>query len=241
MVNSSRAAEFLLLDRLFPRSVFAALEQAEACLAELERSTVRDAARIGVAGEAHRIVGRARTMLEFMGTPELLAPAARAAGGAPADLLRGQRRRHPSLLHRAGPAGVGAGGGRVTPADAVARRTVGAGRGARRTAGGCRSCTARVPLQRAGPLLLQRGPADPGEQHPADDAALQGRDRAGRHRLRLPRLLGLPRSPPSTCTARTRSWRSPAPRSSRPARTWPGTTGSAGAPWPRREVRDAVR
>ena len=40
----SRAAEFLLLDRLFPRSVFAALEQAEACLAELERSTVRDAA-----------------------------------------------------------------------------------------------------------------------------------------------------------------------------------------------------
>jgi uncharacterized alpha-E superfamily protein len=73
MVNSSRAAEFLLLDRLFPRSVFAALMQAEACLAELERSTVRDAARIGVAGEAHRIVGRARTMLEFMATPELLA------------------------------------------------------------------------------------------------------------------------------------------------------------------------
>ncbi|MDQ1661039.1 MAG: hypothetical protein QOJ68_1019 [Blastococcus sp.] len=71
-VNSSRAAEFLLLDRLFPRSVFAALEQAEACLVELERSTVRDAARIGVAGEAHRIVGRARTMLEFMCTPELL-------------------------------------------------------------------------------------------------------------------------------------------------------------------------
>jgi uncharacterized alpha-E superfamily protein len=73
MVNSSRAAEFLLLDRLFPRSVFAALEQAEACLAELERSTIRDAARIGVTGEAHRIVGRARTMLEFMGTPDLLA------------------------------------------------------------------------------------------------------------------------------------------------------------------------
>jgi uncharacterized alpha-E superfamily protein len=72
MVNSSRAAEFLLLDRLFPRSVFAALEQAEACLAELERSTVRDATRIGVAGEAHRIVGRARTMLEFMSPPELL-------------------------------------------------------------------------------------------------------------------------------------------------------------------------
>jgi uncharacterized alpha-E superfamily protein len=73
MVDSSRAAEFLLLDRLFPRSVFAALEQAEACLVELERSPVRDATRIGVTGEAHRIVGRARTMLEFMRTPELLA------------------------------------------------------------------------------------------------------------------------------------------------------------------------
>jgi uncharacterized alpha-E superfamily protein len=71
-MNSSRAAEFLLLDRLFPRSVFAALEQAEACLAELERSTVRDATRIGVAGEAHRVVGRARTMLEFTSPPELL-------------------------------------------------------------------------------------------------------------------------------------------------------------------------
>jgi uncharacterized alpha-E superfamily protein len=73
VVDSSRAAEFLLLDRLFPRSVFAALEQAEACLVELERSPVRDATRIGVAGEAHRIVGRARTMLEFMASTELLA------------------------------------------------------------------------------------------------------------------------------------------------------------------------
>jgi uncharacterized alpha-E superfamily protein len=72
-VNSSRAAEFLLLDRLFPRSVFAALEQAEGCLAELERANIREGHRIGVAGEAHRIVGRARTMLEFMQTDEILA------------------------------------------------------------------------------------------------------------------------------------------------------------------------
>jgi uncharacterized alpha-E superfamily protein len=72
VVNSGRAAEFLLLDRLFPRSVFASLEAAEACLAELERAPVRDATRVGVAGEAHRIVGRARTMLEFMSTGELL-------------------------------------------------------------------------------------------------------------------------------------------------------------------------
>ena len=83
-VNSSRAAEFLLLDRLFPRSVFAALEQAEGCLAELERANVREGHRIGVAGEAHRIVGRARTMLEFMQTDEVLA-------GLPARLDELQR------------------------------------------------------------------------------------------------------------------------------------------------------
>ena len=76
---------------------------------------MRDAARIGVAGEAHRIVGRARTMLEFMSTARAAGPAAGAAGGAAAHLLGGQRRGHPPLLHRAGPAGVGAGGGRVTP------------------------------------------------------------------------------------------------------------------------------
>jgi uncharacterized alpha-E superfamily protein len=84
VVNSGRAAEFLLLDRLFPRSVFAALEAAEACLAELERAPVRDATRVGVAGEAHRIVGRSRTMLEFMAPDQLLA-------GLPARLEELQR------------------------------------------------------------------------------------------------------------------------------------------------------
>ncbi|MGY1600674.1 alpha-E domain-containing protein [Geodermatophilus sp. SYSU D00815] len=88
VVNSGRAAEFLLLDRLFPRSVFAALEQAEACLAELERAPVRSAGsaatRVGVAGEAHRIVGRARTLLEFMAPDQLLA-------GLPARLEELQR------------------------------------------------------------------------------------------------------------------------------------------------------
>ena len=67
-----------------------------------------------------------------------------------------------------------------------------------------------VPLQRAGALLLQRGPADPGEQQPADDAALPGRDRAGGHRATPTATTGAPRSPRSTCTARTRSWWSPA-------------------------------
>jgi uncharacterized alpha-E superfamily protein len=62
------AAEFLLLDRLFPRSVFAALDTAEQCLEAIEPS----AARVGVADEARRVIGRARTGLEYRGAAELL-------------------------------------------------------------------------------------------------------------------------------------------------------------------------
>jgi len=62
------AAEFLLLDRLFPRSVFAALETAEQCLEAIEPS----AERVGVADEARRVIGRARTGLEYRGAAELL-------------------------------------------------------------------------------------------------------------------------------------------------------------------------
>ena len=67
-VDASLVAEFLLLDRLFPRSVFNALSTAEACLAELDPLTTRS----GLDDEARRILGRARTELEFRRTTELL-------------------------------------------------------------------------------------------------------------------------------------------------------------------------
>lgn len=67
-LDDRHAAEFLLLDRLFPRSVFAALTVAESCLTDLEP----DPGRAGVATEAQRIVGRARTGLEFRGADELI-------------------------------------------------------------------------------------------------------------------------------------------------------------------------
>lgn len=69
-VDASRVAEFLLLDRLFPGSVYWSLALAEQILAELDvgrgraRSTVGDAAR--------RIVGRSRTELEFRSVDELV-------------------------------------------------------------------------------------------------------------------------------------------------------------------------
>ena len=62
-------AEFLLLDRLFPRSAFHALGQAEHCLAELQPG----AGRAGLDDEARRILGRARTDLEFRRVEELIA------------------------------------------------------------------------------------------------------------------------------------------------------------------------
>lgn len=68
-VDSSLVAEFLLLDRLFPRSAFHALGLAEQCLAELGPST----GRAGREDEARRILGRARNELEFAGVHELLA------------------------------------------------------------------------------------------------------------------------------------------------------------------------
>jgi uncharacterized alpha-E superfamily protein len=63
------AAEFLLLDRLFPRSVFCALSTAEDCLAELDPRS----GRAGMTDEARRIVGLTRTNLEFRRIEDLLA------------------------------------------------------------------------------------------------------------------------------------------------------------------------
>ena len=54
------AAEFLLLDRLFPRSVVFALTRAEQCLDNLEAGQ-----RAGFQNDAHRLIGRTRADLEY--------------------------------------------------------------------------------------------------------------------------------------------------------------------------------
>jgi uncharacterized alpha-E superfamily protein len=68
-VDASLAAEFLVLDRLFPRSVFHALRTAEQCLAELDPSV----GRAGLDDAARRCLGQARTELEFQSVDDLLA------------------------------------------------------------------------------------------------------------------------------------------------------------------------
>ena len=67
-VDASLVAEFLLLDRLFPRSVYFALALAERCLVELAPTM----GRAGVDDDARRVLGRVRTDLEYMRVGELL-------------------------------------------------------------------------------------------------------------------------------------------------------------------------
>ena len=65
--SDESAAEFLLTDRLFPRSVVHALGQAQACLDALDPTVDQ-----GLVGGARRTLGHARTNLEYGDVPELL-------------------------------------------------------------------------------------------------------------------------------------------------------------------------
>ncbi len=63
------AAEFLLLDRLFPRSVVFSLNRAELCLDNLESS----GQRAGFQNDAQRLLGRTRAELEYRSLTDVLA------------------------------------------------------------------------------------------------------------------------------------------------------------------------
>jgi uncharacterized alpha-E superfamily protein len=67
--SATNAAEFLLLDRKFPRSVLFSIRRAEECLNELLPSTNR----VGVSDDAMRILGQLRTNLEYRSAPAILA------------------------------------------------------------------------------------------------------------------------------------------------------------------------
>lgn len=62
-LDASRVVEFMLLDRLFPRSVFYSLRLAEHSLEELDQ---RPHSRVGATAETQRLLGRARSELEFL-------------------------------------------------------------------------------------------------------------------------------------------------------------------------------
>ena len=67
-VEAPQMVEFLLVDRLFPRSVFFALSAGERALARLDPASGRS----GLDEPARRAIGRARTDLEFLSAANLL-------------------------------------------------------------------------------------------------------------------------------------------------------------------------
>ena len=63
VLDANRVVEFMLLDRQFPRSAFYSLRMAEHSLDELMRGLIE---RTGSGAEARRLLGRARSELEFV-------------------------------------------------------------------------------------------------------------------------------------------------------------------------------
>ncbi|GAA4267194.1 alpha-E domain-containing protein [Frondihabitans peucedani] len=66
--SARNAAEFLLLDRLFPRSVLFAISRAESCLREVEPNT----ARTSSSDAGVRILGQMRSELEYKPITDIL-------------------------------------------------------------------------------------------------------------------------------------------------------------------------
>ena len=66
--SSTNAAEFLLLDRLFPRSIMFSLTLAEHCLRDIDPQRER----IGYQDQAVRMLGRIRAELEFRPIAEII-------------------------------------------------------------------------------------------------------------------------------------------------------------------------
>ncbi|MDQ6937165.1 MAG: alpha-E domain-containing protein [Actinomycetota bacterium] len=70
--SEDRAAEFLLMDRLFPRSVVFALLTADRCLEALSGEDAQWASRLIARDDARHMLGRARTDLEYRQLDDVL-------------------------------------------------------------------------------------------------------------------------------------------------------------------------
>ena len=68
MPSARNAAEFLLLDRLFPRSILFSVTRAAQCMRDIEPRTDR----VGVSDQALRMLGQIRSELEFRPIAEIL-------------------------------------------------------------------------------------------------------------------------------------------------------------------------
>ena len=66
--SARNAAEFLLLDRLFPRSILFSVTRAEQCMRDIEPRSDR----VGVSDQAQRLLGQIRSELEYRPINEIL-------------------------------------------------------------------------------------------------------------------------------------------------------------------------
>lgn len=66
--SARNAAEFLLTDRLFPRSILYSVKRAEECLRDIDPR----GGRVGVADQAQRLLGQIRSELEYRPIIELM-------------------------------------------------------------------------------------------------------------------------------------------------------------------------
>ena len=66
--SARNAAEFLLLDRLFPRSILFSVTRAEQCMRDIEPRSERS----GVSDQAQRLLGQIRSELEYRPIAEIL-------------------------------------------------------------------------------------------------------------------------------------------------------------------------
>ena len=66
--SARNAAEFLLLDRLFPRSILFSVSRAEQCMRDIEPRSDR----VGVSDHALRLLGQIRSELEYRPIAEIL-------------------------------------------------------------------------------------------------------------------------------------------------------------------------
>jgi uncharacterized alpha-E superfamily protein len=66
--SARNAAEFLLLDRLFPRSILFSVTRAESCMREIEPRSDR----VGISDQSLRLLGQIRSELEYRPIAEIL-------------------------------------------------------------------------------------------------------------------------------------------------------------------------
>ncbi len=92
MPSATNAAEFLLLDRLFPRSIIFSLSRAEEYMRELEPRSDR----VGVSDTAQRLLGQIRSELEYRPIADIIADLpehmddVQAATSAASEAIRGR-------------------------------------------------------------------------------------------------------------------------------------------------------